>query len=164
MVNAASIFKAADEIIECQRCGACCSNFTGLFIRKAEIRVIAKRLKISVKKFKRRYNPTHKATHLWRLRGDPCHFLKGKNQCTIYEVRPLTCRAFPFANMLYATLSKKAETVKFQKQCPKSMTLLSLFDNPEFSDLLSLATKFTAEQYRGLRTIMMGVAGGKRVG
>ena len=154
-INATNIFKAADEIIECKQCGACCRDFSVIVIRKDEIQKLAKHFKISPSKLKRKYKMTHKATYEWQFPGNPCPFLKGKNHCTIYDLRPLTCQVFPFAKMWHAVISRNIKTIQFKTECAKSMAFHNLFADPKFAELVSLKTKFTPEQSHKLRTIMM---------
>jgi Fe-S-cluster containining protein len=85
----------------CTQCGNCCSGDPGyVWATKDEIKGIAKFLgngnqwldKAHLRRVGTRYSLTEKAN------GD-CVFLKreaGKALCTIYPVRPLQCRTWPF--------------------------------------------------------------------
>lgn len=153
-INATNVFKTADKIIECRQCGSCCRDFPDIVIKKDEVKRLAKHFKISPSKIKRKYGIMHRGTHTWQFKGNPCPFLKGKNHCTIYELRPRTCQSFPFAQMWHAARSRNRKTIQFKTECAKSMALHKLFADPEFAELVSLTTKFTAEQSYRLHTIM----------
>lgn len=86
----------------CTQCGNCCSGAPGyVFLTREEIRRIAA--------FLGRSDGTLSARHLRRVgrrysltedrRSGDCCFLKhenGKRVCSIYPVRPLQCRTWPF--------------------------------------------------------------------
>ena len=86
---------------ECTQCGNCCSGDPGyVWATKEEIHRISEFLgredgtldKAHLRRVGLRYSLTEKAN------GD-CVFLKragGKTMCTIYPVRPLQCRTWPF--------------------------------------------------------------------
>ena len=152
--NAATIFVMADRFIKCKRCGLCCSKHRNVFISKDEVRRIAKYLGISSSKFKARYGASHVSRGLWEIPGNPCPFLRGRNQCTIYDLRPNVCRAFPFASQLRAATSKNTTAITVIKRCGKSMALYGLFENLEFVNLVSLKTSFSTEQHNRLRAIL----------
>ena len=88
---------------ECTQCGNCCSGDPGyVWATKEEIRGIAQFLgrdddwldKKHLRRVGLRYSLTEKPD------GD-CIFLKradGKSMCSIYPVRPLQCRTWPFWN------------------------------------------------------------------
>jgi len=85
---------------------------------------------------------------MWKFPGNPCPFLEGKAHCSIYELRPITCRAFPFIGMSYTVLSKRAKkkTIEFQRECPQSMALLDIIIYPRVAELLALTIAFTRSQ------------------
>ena len=76
----------------CVKCGNCCRSFEKFQITKRELKQIAQHLNITWQELLKRLHT--------RLIGDkcyikqPCIFLKD-NICTIYEIRPWNCRAFP---------------------------------------------------------------------
>ncbi|MGD2110655.1 MAG: YkgJ family cysteine cluster protein [Phycisphaerae bacterium] len=88
---------------ECTQCGNCCSGAPGyVWATKEEIRRISE--------FLGRTDGWLDAEHLRRVgfrysltekRNGDCIFLKregGKTMCSIYPVRPLQCRTWPFWN------------------------------------------------------------------
>ena len=86
---------------ECTQCGNCCSGNPGyVWTTREEIKEIARFLgnhdsrldKTHLRRVGFRYSLTEK-------KGGDCIFLKrtdGKTMCTIYPVRPLQCRTWPF--------------------------------------------------------------------
>ena len=79
--------------MDCLTCANCCKTTSPIF-RDADIRRIAKHLKIKESKL---------ISDLLRLdedgdyvlRSSPCHFLNSDNTCSIYEFRPLACKEYP---------------------------------------------------------------------
>lgn len=83
----------AFQRIDCLSCGNCCKSNPPL-MEDEDISRIAKHLKISKKAFKRKYI-------LEDINGEqsminvPCVFLEEDNSCSIYEIRPKACAAYP---------------------------------------------------------------------
>jgi len=81
------------EKIDCLSCGNCCKSSPPL-MESEDIRRISKHLGISKKAFKRKYI-------LEDVNGDmsminvPCSFLNSDNSCSIYDIRPKACAAYP---------------------------------------------------------------------
>lgn len=85
----------------CKRCGDCCRKIcTVISFSKEEFRKIAKYLKTDYKTLKKKTHAIPCGDGSVRISGKPCIFLKGKNVCTIYEVRPLVCRAYPAGSVI----------------------------------------------------------------
>ena len=88
----------------CQACGRCCGGAPGyVWLEKEEAVRIAEHLGLTYKAFRRTY-----LRRGWRgltLKEKPnydCVMLSG-GQCTIYPVRPLQCRIWPFWPMNLAS-------------------------------------------------------------
>jgi hypothetical protein len=90
---------------KCTQCGNCCSGPSGyVWFDDEEAQRIADYLKMDVNTFRRRF--AHARFGKWTLnevkteRGHDCTFLRfdgqGKALCSIYGVRPLQCRTWPF--------------------------------------------------------------------
>lgn len=82
----------------CQKCGRCCGGAPGyVWIDQGDVVAMAARLGLSEEDFSRRY-----ARRLWRgisLKEKPnydCVLLDGGGRCTVYEIRPVQCRTWPF--------------------------------------------------------------------
>jgi len=90
----------------CTQCGNCCTGPPGyVWFNDGEAVAIADNLGVSESEFRERY--AHKTYNKWTLneaRSDSgeydCVFLTqtgdGKRGCSIYSVRPLQCRTWPF--------------------------------------------------------------------
>lgn len=82
----------------CTECGQCCTGPEGfVWVDESEIVAIADHLDLDVDTFGRRY--LRRIGTKYSLLEDPitkdCTFLQDK-RCTIYEVRPRQCAAFPW--------------------------------------------------------------------
>jgi len=105
----------------CTQCGNCCSGEPGyVWATKEEVRRISEFLGRTDgwldKKHLRRVGLRYSLTE--RPDGD-CVFLKrenGKAMCSIYPVRPLQCRTWPFWNNLLASRKGWDETAA--EKCP----------------------------------------------
>ena len=105
---------------ECTQCGNCCSGEPGyVWATKEEIHGIAEHLgrddgwldKAQLRRVGFRYSLTEKPN------GD-CVFLvreAGRVMCSIYPVRPLQCRTWPFWSGVVRTAGSWAETAR---KCP----------------------------------------------
>lgn len=83
---------------KCTGCGKCCTGAPGaVWISDEEVEQISAHLKISVEEFLLHY--TRLIDGKRSLIDEPpsydCVFLKN-NQCSIYSVRPLQCRTYPW--------------------------------------------------------------------
>jgi len=93
----------------CTQCGNCCTGPPGyVWISNEEIRRLANHLRISatqvIEQYCRKVGNKYSLREVRNERGEyDCIFLKedksvasGKRSCSIYEVRPLQCRTWPF--------------------------------------------------------------------
>jgi len=81
----------------CTRCGRCCTGLGYVWLSERRIREIAEFLGISVERFTRRYvRRVDNRLSLVEKEHADCFFWEGERGCTIYPVRPLQCRTFPF--------------------------------------------------------------------
>ena len=85
--------EAAFERINCLDCANCCKT-TGPLFTDADIRRVAKALRLKPQQFMEAYlqNDEDGDRVLKQL---PCPFLGGDNYCTIYPHRPKACREYP---------------------------------------------------------------------
>ncbi len=81
---------------QCQNCGACC-HCKPIAITGIDIKVMAFKLGMSPKDFKKQYTEAYpgdaRMSHF--KQEDPCAFLDENNRCKIYESRPAICRLYP---------------------------------------------------------------------
>ena len=82
---------------ECTRCGGCCTGQGYVWVSEGRIREIAEFLDMSVERFSRRYvRRVDNRLSLVEKEHADCVFWERDKGCTIYPVRPVQCRTFPF--------------------------------------------------------------------
>ncbi len=79
--------------IDCLSCANCCKS-APTTLHSYEIKRISRFLNISKKQFVRKYVFEDINGEL-TMNNVPCPFLNEDNTCSIYEVRPETCRKYP---------------------------------------------------------------------
>ena len=120
----------------CLGCGRCCRGEPGaIFITPVEESAIACFLGISTEIFGKRYKTSRwKAPSLKEKKNGECIFYQAENAgCSVYPVRPLQCRLFPFWPVL---LSSEEEWEKAAEDCP-GMNSGRLYPAPEIAELLA---------------------------
>jgi hypothetical protein len=87
---------------DCTKCPAyCCSIYERVRVTNRDIKRLAVHFGVDTETARRRFTTTWQSEQILRRKADPifgkaCKFLDPvKRQCTIYHVRPLTCREFP---------------------------------------------------------------------
>lgn len=116
--------------MDCLTCANCCKTTSPIF-RDADIRRIAKQLKIKESKL---------ISDLLRmdeegdfvLRSSPCFFLNSDNACSIYEFRPLACKEYPHTDRknMFQILDL---TIKNTLVCPVVSRIVSQISSTEKS-------------------------------
>lgn len=114
----------------CTQCGNCCTGPSGVvYISDDEAKQLAEYKKVSVDSFLANY--CEKWHGRWTLkevkhshRGFDCVFLRfsdrtGKAMCTVYPVRPIQCRTWPFWKL---NLQSKESWQEAAKTCPGMRT------------------------------------------
>jgi uncharacterized protein len=102
--------------IDCTRCANCCKA-AAVSLDDADVQRIACRLGLSDAEFISAYLTAYPAEGRYYMTQMPCPFLGGDDRCTIYEVRPATCRSYPHtdqAGFADRTLQHAANTL----MCP----------------------------------------------
>ena len=104
-------------IFECKKCGTCCRNLVedvngiinGLFLTSKETRLFPSKL-ISPKIALGVDKP--KKTVAYQLNVNVCPHINDRNECRMYEKRPLACKSFPFEiGLLKSTVSVKCPQI-----------------------------------------------------
>lgn len=97
---------------QCHRCGNCCTFPGGaVYASKGEFRKIAKHLGISFEQFLEQYTEEIDGyVSLKSVPEGPCIFYD--HGCSIYEVRPIQCRTFPFWDDLLKSQTRWSEQAK----------------------------------------------------
>ena len=111
--------------LECERCGMCCTIPTELDLSQGELLKIAKHLKTTISEFKRKYGIKPMHSGMWLMPTAPCPFFDGGNTCSIYDVRPATCRLYPFGHLRQA-FNNKTQFVGFCPIVRKALNIVSV--------------------------------------
>ena len=94
----ALIYALQDQI--CTKCGKCCTENTSLRAQKQELKRIAEVKSISYKKLKKKVKARPKKNGTLTVSRRPCPFYE--DGCSVYDVRPGVCRAYPTNKLLSA--------------------------------------------------------------
>ena len=78
---------------DCLSCANCCKTIPALITRQ-DVKRIARFLQIPASQFFKLYVITDFDGEMM-MKNVPCVFLDQENKCTIYEVRPESCRRYP---------------------------------------------------------------------
>jgi len=81
---------------KCQKSGNCCKREGYVYVTQTELTAMAKTLKLSAATFTKRYITYDNG---WPVIATPTHrprcFLNDKNQCQVYDNRPIACKTYP---------------------------------------------------------------------
>jgi len=105
----------------CVKCGTCCRMCNPIECEKEHFRKIAKSMKLSYKKLKKRTR-SRAFKGIVKIPGNPCPFLEGKNHCTIYELRPLICKKYPMAKTISSVIQNGR--IFIIDDCPASIGMV----------------------------------------
>jgi Fe-S-cluster containining protein len=101
---------------QCQPgCTNCCEQQGFVYLTEGDLKRIAEYMGMTAASFERKY--VYRTNHRLRLRvprHSQCHFLR-EGGCSIHEVKPAQCRAFPFWPEL---VDDKREWKQTAKYCP----------------------------------------------
>lgn len=130
-----------DDIrFSCNRCGLCCGDTDKktrhILLLRSEGEKIAKETGLPTSEFLTAIDD--KQTFCYEMKkskSGKCNFLKD-NGCSIYSLRPLICRFYPF--QLTFDPDKEKHVFNFTKECP-SINQGKLFTKKEFEFLFELA-------------------------
>jgi len=89
---------------KCAGCGNCCTKVHAITLAETDIPHLAEKLHMGVKAFEEAYvTKTPLGETRLKMDGKICPFYE--DGCTVYEVRPKVCRAFPNSSRALAALS-----------------------------------------------------------
>jgi Fe-S-cluster containining protein len=91
---AGRLHREAFQIVDCTRCANCCKTMS-VRLNRDEIERIAGHLGMSPADFTAKYLTPAEEENEFEIVARPCPFLGTDDRCTIYEVRPDCCRAYP---------------------------------------------------------------------
>ena len=102
----------------CLGCGRCCRGEPGaIFVTPEEEQALAVLHSVELEEFRRRFE-----TGRWespslkeKERGECVFFSSPENRCSVYPIRPLQCRLFPFWPSILESLE---EWEKTGSECP----------------------------------------------
>ena len=104
----------------CTGCGKCCCGGGDVYFSDEELEGVFQFLEIpeeEKRKFRMKFiRLKENGLHVHRSDED-CFFLK-ENRCTIYPVRPLQCRTFPFWS---SNFTSRDSVRRLKKECPGSL-------------------------------------------
>ena len=126
---------------KCERCALCCKDTEKrsrkiLLLEKEAIRISKRTLK-SVKEFAERIEGMEPYIYMMRKDEGRCCFLRD-SFCSIYELRPLICRFYPFK---LENLGKNKYIFAHTDECPgvgQGLSLQQTFFEDLFSEFLSV--------------------------
>ncbi|WP_300667708.1 YkgJ family cysteine cluster protein [Desulfoluna sp.] len=85
----------SDDIFQCTQCGECCTGFGGNYMTPEDVDRIAAFVGVSRERFLEDYCQMVDGLPVIAVGEDGrCVFFRGN--CTIHEVKPRMCRAWPF--------------------------------------------------------------------
>lgn len=96
------------EIVDCTRCANCCRTMRPVFTEE-DITRIAQHRGMAKKDFIAAYLEWDDEEQCHRTKAAPCPFLGSDGKCTIYDVRPETCKEFPYTDkpdLAFNTMSR----------------------------------------------------------
>jgi Fe-S-cluster containining protein len=109
----------ANVNFECNGCGLCCGDTKTktrrILMIASEANTISAQTNLPIEKFAQ---TADKAPYVYEMKkptDGKCFFLKN-NQCTIYTIRPLICRFYPFE--LKFAQDKNTYVFDFTLECP----------------------------------------------
>ncbi len=85
------------EAVDCTQCANCCRTLRPMFAEE-DIRRIAAQRGMSKEEFIATFLEWDVAESRYRTKAAPCPLLGEDNRCTVYDVRPETCRGYPFTD------------------------------------------------------------------
>jgi len=83
--------------LDCLKCPSLCCRMAGYVrVSRADIRRLAKHLKLTVREFEERHIVEHTRKGEKRIKGPDviCQFLGEDRRCTVYVARPTDCRGY----------------------------------------------------------------------
>jgi hypothetical protein len=115
---------ACHILLKCHRCGTCCTTGDPIRLLPEDAALLAKHLKIPLDKVLTKYTiPDPDRPGVLDFKHIlPCKFYdKGAKGCKVYELRPWSCRIFPFLG-IYGSENQ----VKVNESCPGSVETMKI--------------------------------------
>jgi uncharacterized protein len=115
---------ACHILLKCHRCGTCCTTGDPIRLLPEDAALLAKHLKIPLDKALTKYTiPDPDRPGVLDFKHIlPCKFHdRGAKGCKIYELRPWSCRIFPFLG-IYGSENQ----IKVNESCPGSVETMKI--------------------------------------
>jgi Fe-S-cluster containining protein len=101
---------------ECQQCGGCCGGFPGyVWLTDDEVATIAAHLGLGPDEFLSTYTRRVMGRYTFKEVANYNCIMLENGVCSIYEVRPIQCRTFPFWE---ENLESREDWDAAAKHCP----------------------------------------------
>lgn len=144
-----SALQTLNEQHRCQRCGKCCTGQT-VGMLGVEAVAIARHLGMPSSDFKTMFIDRQVGKWLMLKKQDngECLFLlheDGRARCAIYEVRPETCRRFPWLTPIIMTGSKFPAIAVNDQLCPVMSVTFGLVTGMSMPDRREPITEASGE-------------------
>lgn len=118
-LQAVLLFKIQDRY--CTRCGECCRTSNPIDFTKPELKAVADHLHTSYKQLKKKLKAHPRGDGKIMVPGKPCPFLKGRNHCTIYDIRPAVCEYYPLGKGISQAIQGKGFEMPSSCEAVKTM-------------------------------------------
>ena len=105
---------------KCTACGHCCKGPGDVYFTEEDLQAIKKHLKLGAFGFarlKRKLIQERIPGYYVHRSGEACILLQN-NRCSVYEVRPLQCKTYPFWP---SNFQSRANFRSLVKECPGTM-------------------------------------------
>ncbi len=94
---AGELHRKAFQIVDCTQCANCCKTKRPTF-DESDVERIAGHLNMDQAEFIDTYLEANADDPPYSTSQAPCPFLGEDNRCTVYEIRPATCREYPYTD------------------------------------------------------------------
>lgn len=132
----------SNVLFECNKCGLCCGDTEQktrhILLLESEAKMISIETSLPKQNFTKQV--AHKNPYYYEMKKNSegkCFFLKD-NQCSIYTLRPLICRFYPFE--LKFEQEQNRHVFGFTIECP-GINKGRLMVRKDFEEMFSLAQK-----------------------
>ena len=127
-------------LFDCNKCGLCCGDTKQktrhILILTSEANDISTKINLPVENFAEQIkDKTPYCYEMKKPKESKCYFLKD-NQCSIYTLRPLICRFYPFE--LKFDRNKNLHVFDFTFECP-TINKGKIMTEKDFEELFALA-------------------------
>lgn len=123
--------KVHEEVFEdfdCLQCAGCCKNSSPVFTR-TDVNRIAAFIRLSPGEMEMRYLKADAEGDFVPL-SKPCPFLLENNYCSVYELRPKSCRGFPHTDQP-AAWQRHSVMAGNARACPAAWAIVTKFQKGE---------------------------------